>query len=236
MDLSFPPGFSVNNDIDSRLMSLHYSSLDNVVAIIQRLRPGTLMAKLDLKSAYCLVPVHPDDGILLGTCWKDSIYQDAALPFGLASAPKIFSAVTDFLLWVMHSKGVHWLLHYLDDFILFGCPSTDKCLRSLQIALSCYTELGWEAHKVDGPASCITFLGIEIDTTNSQLRLPSDKLQALKSEIEAWDSHRSCTEKQLLSLIGQLSHSSKVIKPGRSFLCRLIDLSSSASQLHHHIL
>ena len=48
-------------------------------------------------------------------------------------------------------------------------------------------------------------------------------------------SRRSCTKKQLLSLIGQFSHVSKVIKPGRSFLCRLIDLSSSASQLHHHI-
>ena len=125
--------------------------------------------------------------------------------------------------------------HYLDDFILFGCPPTDECLHSLQIALSCCTELGWEAHKVGGPASCITFLGIEIDTTNSQLRLPSDRLRALKGEIGTWDSRRSCTKKQLLSLIGQLSHTSKVIKPGRSFLCRLIHLSSSASQLHHHI-
>ena len=32
---------------------------------------------------------------------------------------------------------------------------------------------------------------IEIDTINSQLRLPSDKLQALKGEIGAWDSRRS---------------------------------------------
>ena len=32
---------------------------------------------------------------------------------------------------------------------------------------------------------------IEIDTFNSQLRLPSDKLQALKGETGAWDSRRS---------------------------------------------
>ena len=104
MDLSSPPGFSVNDGIDSSLRSLHYSSLDDAVAIIQHLRPRTLMAKFDLKSAYRLVPVQPDDHILLGTCWKDSIYLDAALPFGLASTHKIFSAVADFLLWVMHSK------------------------------------------------------------------------------------------------------------------------------------
>ena len=75
----------------------------------------------------------------------------------------------------------------------------------------------------------------EIDTINSQLKLPSDKTPGSKGWIGAWDSRRSCTKKQLLSLIGQLSHASKVIKPGRSFLRRLINLSSSASQLHHHI-
>ena len=74
MDLSSPPGFSVNDSIDSSLTSLHYSSLDDMVAIIQHLGPGTLMAKLDLKSAYRLVLVHPDDCILLGISWKDSIY------------------------------------------------------------------------------------------------------------------------------------------------------------------
>ena len=74
VDLSSPPGFSVNDGIDSSLTSLHYLSLDDAVAIIQHLGPGTLMAKLDLKSAYRLVPVHPDDRILLGTSWKDSIY------------------------------------------------------------------------------------------------------------------------------------------------------------------
>ena len=40
---------------------------------------GTLLAKLDLESAYCILPVHPDDRPLLGMEWKDQIYVDAAI-------------------------------------------------------------------------------------------------------------------------------------------------------------
>lgn len=55
------------------------------------------MAKLDLKAAYRSVPVRPEDRLVLGTRWEESILVDTALPFGLSSAPKIFSAVADAL-------------------------------------------------------------------------------------------------------------------------------------------
>ena len=51
------------------------------------------MAKLNLKAACHLVPVHPEDRHLLGTWWEESIFVDTALPFDLSSAPKIFFLV-----------------------------------------------------------------------------------------------------------------------------------------------
>ena len=44
-----------------------------------------------------------------------------------------------------------------------------------------------------------------------------------------------CTKQQLLSLIGKLSFSCKVLPTGRIFLHRLIDLSTTVKQMHHHI-
>ena len=87
-DLSNPTGESINNGIDSSLTSLRYSSVEDAVAIIQDLGVGSLMAKLSLESAYCLVPIHPDDRPLLRTRWENSFYVhvDCVLPFGLASA------------------------------------------------------------------------------------------------------------------------------------------------------
>ena len=49
------------------------------------------MAKVDIKNAYRLLPVHPEDRLLLGMEWQGQVYVDTALPFGLRSAPKIFT-------------------------------------------------------------------------------------------------------------------------------------------------
>ena len=40
------------------------------------------MAKLDIRSAYRIVPVHPQDRHLLGMMWDGKLYVDVALPFG----------------------------------------------------------------------------------------------------------------------------------------------------------
>ena len=76
------------------------------------------LAKADIKAAYGMVPVHPDDQSLLGVLWDGRIYIDKMLPFGLRSAPIIFSAVADALQWILIQKHIPKLLHYLDDFIL----------------------------------------------------------------------------------------------------------------------
>ena len=82
VDLSHPAGQSINDDIEPELCSLAYASVDDVVAIIVGLGKGTMLAKLDLESAYRIVPVHPDDRGLLGMEWKGGWYVDTALPFG----------------------------------------------------------------------------------------------------------------------------------------------------------
>ena len=111
VDLSYPEGGSVNAGINPNLCSLTYKSGDNAVCIITRKGRGTLLAKLDLESAYRIVPVHPDDRHLLGMEWEDSLYIDTTLPFGLQSAPKIFNALADALLWIMGHNGVCSALH-----------------------------------------------------------------------------------------------------------------------------
>ena len=61
---------------------------DTAQGLLDRGR-GALMAKVDAKSAYRNVPVHPDDRWLMGMMWDGALYVDTALPFGLRSAPKI---------------------------------------------------------------------------------------------------------------------------------------------------
>ena len=67
------------------------------------------------------------------------------------------------------------------------------------------------------------------------LQLPAAKLERLQREIQRCRSLKCCTKRELLSLIGLLQHACCVIKPGRSFLRRMIELAKSVRELHHRI-
>ena len=124
VDLSYPKGASVDDGIDSDLCSLSYASIDDATSVILRRGRGTLLAKLDLESAYRIIPVHPNDRHLLGMQFDGNLYIDTALPFRLRSAPKIFTALADGLWWIMSHHGIQAALHYLDDYIFFVPPGT----------------------------------------------------------------------------------------------------------------
>lgn len=98
MDLSSPEGSSVNTQIEPELWSMKYLHCDEVISQYGR---GTQMAKMDIESAYQIVPVHLDDRSLLGVQWNGQIFFNTRLPFGLRSVPKIFSTLADVLQWVI---------------------------------------------------------------------------------------------------------------------------------------
>ena len=159
--------------------------MDDAVRRIRRLGRGIMLAKFDIASAYRMVPVHPVDRLLLGMLWRGKLYVDRALPFGLRSAPKLFTAVADDLLWIMGQHGVTEALHYLDDFLLLEASDSQQCAVALQTSLELCETLGIPiaAPKVEGPATVLPFLGILIDSGNGVLKLPSDKLLGLKRLI-----------------------------------------------------
>ena len=101
LDLSSPSGASVNDGISKDLCSMHYATLDEALAVIVDLGPGALLAKIDIKEACRNIPVHPDDRPLLGMAWGGRTYIDCQLPFGLRSAPLLFSVVADVLEWIV---------------------------------------------------------------------------------------------------------------------------------------
>ena len=55
--------------------------------MLLKLGKGALMAKIDLKSAFRIVPVCKNDWDLLGIHWRDKYCVDTCLLFGLRSDP-----------------------------------------------------------------------------------------------------------------------------------------------------
>lgn len=147
---------------------MRYTSVDKAVEKILQLGQNTLLAKIDIEHAYRNIPVHPDDRELLGMSWEGEVYIASVLPFGLRSAPKIFSAVADAVEWMGMHAGIMVLLHYLDDFLTMGRANSAECKENLDCLVNLCNRLGlplkWE--KLEGPAVVLVFLGILLDTQN----------------------------------------------------------------------
>ena len=188
------------------------------------------MAKIDIKDAYRLIPVHPQDRRFLGISWQGTVYVDCQLPFGLASAPAIFSAVAQALEWILRARGVRHIIHYLDDFLILGAPNSPECANALDITLHTCAELGvpLAPDKIEGPTPSLRFLGIQLDSTSLSLSLPMDRLVELRGMLDMWVSRKVIREpKQFQSLVGHLAHATQVVPLGKAFLANLFPLAQT---------
>ena len=116
--------------------------------------------------------------------------------------------------WVMHKEGASKIFHYIDDFITLGAKGSHECLHNSTVMHRTCERLGLppEPDKDVGPTTCLVFTGIEIDSEAMELRLPGDKLTKLKAELSSWRGRKACKKRDLLSLIGVLSHACKVVR------------------------
>jgi len=62
---SVPFAHSINDYIDPQSYSLTHCTIDDTYTILNKSGQGALMSKTDLKNAFCLIPVTPDDWNLL---------------------------------------------------------------------------------------------------------------------------------------------------------------------------
>ena len=91
LDLSQPAGRSVNDGIDADEFRLAYTSIAEAFRLIHAAGgAGALLAKVDIKAAFKLIPVKPDQWRLLGFQWQGQFYFQVALSLGSRSSPRIF--------------------------------------------------------------------------------------------------------------------------------------------------
>lgn len=91
-----------------------------------------------------------------------------------------------------------------------------------------------KSEKTVYPTTTLTFLGLELNTLKFEIRLPTNKLERLKSEIKAFQNKLTATLRQLQSLIGTLNYACAVVPPGCTFLRHIINLSWGLQNPFHH--
>ena len=79
--------------------------------------PGEWVASIDLSDAYLHIPIHPHSRKYLRFCHRSQVFQFTSLPFGLATAPQVFTMIVKEVKFMALSKGLR-LHQYLDDWLI----------------------------------------------------------------------------------------------------------------------
>ena len=88
--------------------------------IWQLIQQGDFAFSIDLQDAYLHVPIVKHHHHFLRFVWCNVPYQWKVLPFGLATAPRVFTSLMKPILFLCHCKGFHIVI-YLDDILVLIC-------------------------------------------------------------------------------------------------------------------
>jgi hypothetical protein len=218
----------MGNSINANIPREEYimQRFEDAIAAVRRLGRGCWLSKFDVRSAFKLVPVRPEDRPLLGLVWAGKYYFEVVLPFGLRTSGYRWEEFAVALHWLAERQlGVACVFHYVDDFLFVAPPADGEAAKRQRAAFQqVCSELGvpLAEEKLIGPTHELDFLGVLIDTDRMECRLTDKRIAKLRSLLQAWgkDNRRvSCDE--LMSMVGKLEWATVVVRAGSAFLKRL---------------
>ena len=95
------------------------SALQNGGNPYDLVNPKDWLAKVDLKDAYFAIPIHQSRHQYLRFRFQGKCYQFQCLPFGLSSAPWVFTKTLKPALALLREMGVR-LIAYIDDILILA--------------------------------------------------------------------------------------------------------------------
>ena len=147
--------------LNSQFLSPPHFKMDSVKDVASLLQPGDFRASIDLKDAYFHLPIHPSQRNYLRLIWRGKLYEFLVLPFGLCTAPFVFTKLTRPLAAFLRLRGIQ-AMFYLDNILILR-RSHQECLRFVQLALKTLQQAGF---LITWKKSCLTlsqrflFLGL----------------------------------------------------------------------------
>ena len=228
------------NSLNSYLYAdkFNFCGIDQAVL---RSKPFCYYGIVDIESAYRWVPIYPPHSQLQGFRWQfegeseASFYVDNFLCFGLNIAPAIFNRISTAIVRMMTRAG-HTCLAYLDDFLVIAEDQAACRLAHLYL-IHILIQLGFAVNwaKIVSATQRVCFLGLIIDSANSRVELPLDKLEKLRSLAADYILRTKVTKRELQVLTGHMAFASRAIYGARPFTRIFIDAVNGLKKSHYRL-
>ena len=226
---------SLNNNTPSdhylgMLIDYTYPKIEDFKRFVIKFGKGCYMYKRDLSRYFLQIPLDPVEYPRVGFVWRGSLFFFVGFMFGLRHAGLQGQRVTTAVTWIHNRLGLETdqeemfsSINYSDD--IGGCEATKKRALSAYEALgNLFEELGLRESKSKAhpPSTCMPYLGVEFDTVAMVMRVPAEKVEELRAELDKWKRKTTASKKGLQSLLGRLFWVSRCVKFSRGFMARLL--------------
>ena len=193
--------------------------MESIQSVWTQLLPGNFTFSIDLTDAYFHVPVHPDYRKYLRIVHRGRVYQFKALPFGLSTAPYLFTKIMSEVKAIVHVQGIQLFL-YLDDWLIHVISYLEGMQQSNYMVRLCH-QLGLLINLKKSeliPAQSFDFIGAHFNLKTERVTPKGDNLQKLIDKIKPflYSSYKSARRFQ--SLLGTMASQFRFIKYARLYM------------------
>ena len=193
--------------------------MESLQSIWAALLPQNYTISLDLQDAYFQVPIHRDSRKFLRFLFKGQAYQFRALPFGLSSAPWLFTQVMGEVKIIAHLRGIQLYL-YLDDW-LAQMPTFVVGVDQGRFLVDLCQDLGLILNFKKSelvPSQSFDFIGAHFNLRLSLVFPKEENCQKCLERIRSFLSSHWHTAEMWQSLLGHLVAQFRFVPFGRLYL------------------
>ena len=202
----------------NKFVTHNHFKMDTLDTATELMFPGAWMASIDLKEAYYAIPVSEADQKFLVFQWEKKFFKFTCMPFGLSSAPWIFTKTLRPIFAEFHKKG-HMGFGYIDDSFIIG-ESFQKCEASVKFLYQMFQKLGFRVHErksILTPCKEIKFLGYILNSKDMSVTPSEDKKVKVKEVIQNLLRKEKPKIRTVASVIGLLNDLCKGSDYGQNY-------------------
>ena len=207
----------------------HHFKMEGIRVVKSLIQKGDWMVKLDLKDAFLSVPIHPTHRKYLRFQWEEQAWEFQTLPFGLSSAPYVFTKLLKPAVATLHRLGMRLVL-YLDDMLILA-QTREMTRECLATALELLLSLGFIINlkkSVLNPTQKIEFLGFQIDSQRMTISLPQQKIKSLKQRARHLCRVSQVSVREIAQILGLMISVQPAILPVPLFYWKIERLKIQA--------
>ena len=159
--------------------------MESILRIKDILKLNSFLTKIDLKDAFYSIPIAKKSRKYLQFIYNNKLYQFCVLPFGISTAPRVFSKILKPVIALLRTRDVS-LIIYPDDLLTAAGRYID-CLNHTKQVISFLECLGFRINyekSVITPTQKLEYLGFIIYTTSMTFALPVGKFKLIQSSAQ----------------------------------------------------